>query len=42
MLRKASHELGEAIENRKYDREDIKHYVKQIRELVDAYQVLAK
>jgi hypothetical protein len=42
MLRKASRGLAEAIENRKYGREDIKHYAKQIRELVDAYQVLAK
>lgn len=41
-LRKASRELTEAIKNRKYGREDIKHYAKQIRELSDAYQRLAQ
>lgn len=41
-LREASRELAEAVKKRKYSREEIKDYAKQIRELADAYQVLAR
>lgn len=41
-LRKANGELAEAVKKRDYDRKDIKDYAKQIRELADAYQVLAR
>lgn len=41
-LRTANRELAEAVKKRDYDRKDIKGYAKQIRELADAYQVLAR
>lgn len=42
VLRKANHELVAAVGNREYSRDEIKKYAKQIRELADAYQVLAE
>jgi phage-related tail protein len=41
-LRKANGELATIVKKREYGRKDIKDYAKQIRELADAYQVLAR